>query len=65
MFSNVVDLHTPGHADAATITKVIKTVNPREGIIGIHKSANASLTSLVLSEELMARIIPEINPSLT
>ena len=35
-------------------------VDHSKGIIGIHKSANASLTSLDLSEELMARIIPEI-----
>ena len=59
LFANVVDIHTSGHADAATIARVIKTVNPREGIIGIHKDANTSLTSLDLPEDLKAKIIPE------
>ena len=59
MFTNVVDIHTSGHADAATIAKVIETVRPREGIIGIHKNAETSLTSLDLPEDLKAKIIPE------
>lgn len=59
MFTNVVDIHTSGHADAGTITEVIKTVNPREAIIGIHKDKETSLTSLTLPEELMGKIIPE------
>lgn len=59
MFHNVVDIHTSGHADAETIAKVIKTVNPREGIIGIHKEANTSLTALDLPDELKAKIILE------
>jgi ribonuclease J len=59
LFSYVIDLHTSGHADAATITKVIKAVSPREGIIGIHKPENTSLTSLDLPDSLKAKIIPE------
>ena len=59
LFANVVDIHTSGHADTETIAKVIKTVIPREGIIGIHKDANTSLTSLDLPEELMGKIVPE------
>ena len=43
LFSNVVDIHTSGHADIATIRKVIEIVKPKE-IICIHKEANAELT---------------------
>ena len=43
LFSNVVDIHTSGHADIATIKKVIEIVKPKE-IICIHKEANAELT---------------------
>lgn len=42
MFHNVVDIHTSGHADKATIRKVIETVCPKE-VICIHKEAGASL----------------------
>ena len=42
LFSNVVDIHTSGHADIATIRKVIEIVKPKE-IICIHKEANAEL----------------------
>lgn len=59
LFNNVVDIHTSGHADVATITEVIKTVNPRVGIIGIHKDVSTSLTSLDLPKDLKEKIIPE------
>lgn len=42
MFHNVVDIHTSGHADKATIRKVIVTVRPKE-VVCIHKEAGASL----------------------
>lgn len=42
MFHNVMDIHTSGHADKATIKKVIETVNPKE-VICIHKEADAEL----------------------
>lgn len=42
MFHNVVDIHTSGHADKATIKKVIETVRPKE-VICIHKKAGATL----------------------
>ena len=42
MFYNVVDIHTSGHADKATIRKVIETVRPKE-VICIHKEAGATL----------------------
>lgn len=42
MFHNVVDIHTAGHADRQTITKVIETVSPKD-VICIHKEADASL----------------------
>lgn len=42
MFHNIEDIHTPGHADRATIEKVIETVNPKE-VICIHKEADAEL----------------------
>ena len=42
LFSNVVDIHTSGHADIATIKKVIEIVKPKE-VICIHKEANAEL----------------------
>lgn len=56
-FTNVVDIHTSGHADRKTITKVIETINPKEAIIGIHKEADQSLESLNLSEELKKKIV--------
>ena len=42
MFQNVVDIHTSGHADKATIRKVIEITNPNE-VICIHKEADAEL----------------------
>ena len=42
MFPNVVDIHTSGHADKATIKKVIETIQPKE-VICIHKEADAKL----------------------
>ena len=42
MFHYVVDIHTSGHADRATIKKVIKTINPNE-VICIHKESDAEL----------------------
>ena len=42
MFQNVVDIHTSGHADKATIKKVIETVKPQE-VIFIHKETDAKL----------------------
>ncbi len=40
MFSNVVDIHTSGHADCNTIKKVIEVIKPKE-VICIHKEADA------------------------
>lgn len=42
LFSNVVDIHTSGHADINTIKKVIEIIKPKE-IICIHKEAKAEL----------------------
>ena len=42
LFSNVVDIHTSGHADKATIQKVIEIVKPKE-VIGIHKEPGVVL----------------------
>ena len=42
MFHNVMDIHTSGHADKATIKKVIETANPKK-VICIHKEADAEL----------------------
>ena len=42
LFRNVVDVHTSGHADRATIKKVIETVKPKK-VICIHKEADAEL----------------------
>ena len=41
-FSNVIDIHTSGHADKATIHRVIEMVSPKE-VICIHKEADAIL----------------------
>lgn len=41
-FTNVIDIHTSGHASKETIHKVIKTIQPKE-IICIHKEADATL----------------------
>ena len=42
LFRNVVDIHTSGHADKATIKKVIETIKPKK-VICIHKEAGAKL----------------------
>ena len=42
MFHNVVDIHTSGHADKATIKKVIEIIKPKE-VLFIHKEADAIL----------------------
>ena len=55
-FDNVVDIHTSGHADRATIAKVITAINPKESIIGIHKDPGTSLKSLDIPEELKAKV---------
>ena len=47
LFPNVVDIHTSGHADRATLKQVIETINPKE-VIGIHKDKDASLSVLKL-----------------
>ncbi len=59
MFKYVYDIHTSGHADSATIAEMLTLLNPTEGIIGIHKEAGASLSTLDIPEELKAKIIPE------
>lgn len=41
-FSNVIDIHTSGHASRGTIKKVIEIVNPRH-VICIHREADAEL----------------------
>lgn len=41
-FSNVVDIHTSGHADRSTIKKVIETINPKK-VICIHKEAGSEI----------------------
>lgn len=59
LFEHVYDIHTSGHADSATIAEMLTLLNPTEGIIGIHKEAGASLSTLDIPEELKAKIIPE------
>lgn len=56
-FTNVVDIHTSGHADRQTLKKVIETINPKEAIVAIHKEENQSLESLVLNETLKNKIL--------
>lgn len=44
-------VHTSGHADVQTLADVCKTVNPRIGVIPIHKDENTEYESLLnLSE---------------
>ena len=50
-FSNVVDIHTSGHADRKTIKTVIETVKPKE-VICIHKEVDASLESIDINKEI-------------
>lgn len=59
MFKYVYDIHTSGHADPATIAEMLTLLNPTEGIIGIHKEADASLCTLDIPETLKTKIIPE------
>lgn len=56
-FTNVVDIHTSGHADRQTLKKVIETINPKEAIVAIHKEENQSLESLVLNRTLKNKIL--------
>ena len=55
-FNNVVDIHTSGHADRATIAKVITAINPKESIIGIHKDPGTTLKSLDIPEVLKVKV---------
>ncbi len=41
-FTNVIDIHTSGHASKETIHKVIQTIQPKD-VICIHKEADATL----------------------
>jgi ribonuclease J len=41
-FSNVLDIHTSGHADRATIKKVVEIVNAKE-VICIHKDVETEM----------------------
>lgn len=59
MFEYVYDIHTSGHADPATIAEILTLLNPTEGIIGIHKESDASLSTLDISDELKAKIMLE------
>ncbi|MCM1311050.1 MAG: hypothetical protein NC301_08530, partial [Bacteroides sp.] len=59
LFINVYDIHSSGHADKSTIAEMLMALNPGDGIIGIHKEAGESLTSLNIPEELKAKIIPD------
>lgn len=59
MFEYVYDIHTNGHADPATIAEILTLLNPTEGIIGIHKESDASLSTLDISDELKAKIMLE------
>lgn len=43
--------HTSGHANVETIQKVCRLLNPRIGIIPIHKEASSSFTSLEIAKE--------------
>ena len=52
-------LHTSGHASPSCIKELIEMVNPREGIIGVHKEDGTSLTTLDLSDDMKRKIIPE------
>ena len=54
---NIINIHTSGHADRATLERVIEIVQPKEAIIGIHKESNASLKDLNLSEAMKAKIV--------
>lgn len=56
---NIVYLHTSGHATTATLENFIRTLSPREAIVGIHKDAKASLTMLNLPDSLRQKIVPE------
>ena len=41
-YQNVIDIHTPGHADRKTIEKVVDAVRAKEVIV-IHKDAGVTL----------------------
>lgn len=59
LFSNVVDIHTSGHANKETIEQVIRILNPKDAIIGIHKNVDTSLLTLDLPDNLKAKIVPD------
>ena len=47
-FSNVIHLHSSGHADIKTIIDVCKVVSPRNAIIPIHSTNSRRLSDLGL-----------------
>lgn len=56
---HIYDIHSSGHADRETIAETIKSLNPQEAIIGIHKEPESSLHSLDISEDLKRKIIQD------
>lgn len=56
---NIYYIHTSGHADVKTLVDVIKRMNPRKAIIGIHKEADASLCELEIPQALKDKVIPD------
>jgi hypothetical protein len=59
MFPNKLQLHTSGHASAATLIEVCQTVNPTTAIIPIHSQCSDDYKKLPLPDGLKAKIITE------
>lgn len=57
MFSNMIKLHTSGHASAETLAKLCNRVNPTLGIIPIHSEHSANYKRLDINDNLKERII--------
>ncbi len=57
LFVNREELHTSGHATAATLAEVCKKVNPVSAIIPIHSEFSQNFDKLRISDELKNKII--------
>ena len=55
--SNMVYVHTSGHATRKTLAKICTITNPTTAIIPIHKDAEADFLTLDIPKDLKARIV--------
>lgn len=56
-FTDVIQLHTSGHATADTLRRVCELTNPRLAILPIHRDKGTDLSSIGIPSQLQERIV--------